>query len=506
MVCSSTSSFPLQTGPVYHLARTGRRRLPVRLALACAVAGAARTPAGRPASGRAATAHRTGGASAPRPARDPVPRRRAALPRAPASRRSTRPGHKLGKGAPGRAARVARRHLPQRRPRHGRRRGGHARVHAASSASPRTTPPRRGARTAPGSSSTARPAASTPSCSRCAAPGDTVDRARATRTSPCSPGSSSPARCRSTWSRRSTRVWGIPLNVRAGRRAAALAEHPEAQGALRHLAHLQRPRRRPRRRSAALAHDAGMPFVTDQAWGPHLRFCPELPVDAMTRRRRRRRGQHAQAHQRHHAVLGAHGARRARQPRAPRRHGPHDPEHEPAGAHVRQHRRRARSRWRRAAPSSGAAPSSSADWARDAASTSCPACAAWATRSLARDGVAEFDPTRLTISACDLGHSGYELETILRDDYRIAVEAADPLNVVLNVTYGDSRDDLELLVGALARPARRATAARPAAAAPPPAPACSPARRPSRARCSRRATPFFAPSVAAAAGASAPAA
>ena len=63
--------------------------------------------------------------------------------------------------------------------------------------------------------------------------------------------------------------------------------------------------------------------------------------------------------------------------------------------------------------------------------------------------MASFDPTRLTISACDLGLSGYQLETVLRDDYRIAVEAADPLNVVLNVTFGDSRDDVEQLVGAL---------------------------------------------------------
>jgi lysine decarboxylase len=68
--------------------------------------------------------------------------------------------------------------------------------------------------------------------------------------------------------------------------------------------------------------------------------------------------------------------------------------------------------------------------------------------ALARHGVASFDPTRLTVSSSDLGHSGYELETVLRDDYRIAVEAADPLNVVLNVTYGDSRADLEKLVAA----------------------------------------------------------
>jgi arginine/lysine/ornithine decarboxylase len=74
---------------------------------------------------------------------------------------------------------------------------------------------------------------------------------------------------------------------------------------------------------------------------------------------------------------------------------------------------------------------------------------------LGREGVSEFDPTRLTVSACDLGVSGYQLETLLRDDYRIAVEAADPLNIVLNVTFGDSRADLETLVAALADLAAR---------------------------------------------------
>jgi lysine decarboxylase len=68
---------------------------------------------------------------------------------------------------------------------------------------------------------------------------------------------------------------------------------------------------------------------------------------------------------------------------------------------------------------------------------------------LERPGVASFDRTRLTISGCELGHTGYQLETILRDDYRIAVEAADPLNVVLNVTYGDTMDDMRTLFAAL---------------------------------------------------------
>ena len=88
-----------------------------------------------------------------------------------------------------------------------------------------------------------------------------------------------------------------------------------------------------------------------------------------------------------------------------------------------------------------------ADTARDALNA-VPGVRCLGREFLTRDGVAEFDPTRLTVSTCDIGHTGYQLETLLRNDYRIAVEAADPLNVVLNVTYGDSRDDLELVVDA----------------------------------------------------------
>ena len=85
--------------------------------------------------------------------------------------------------------------------------------------------------------------------------------------------------------------------------------------------------------------------------------------------------------------------------------------------------------------------------------------------------MADLDRTRVTVSACDLGLTGYELETALRDDYGIAVEAADPLNVLLNVTYGDSRDDVDRFAARHDRP-RGAPARRRRA---------SPARRPWRA-------------------------
>jgi len=88
-----------------------------------------------------------------------------------------------------------------------------------------------------------------------------------------------------------------------------------------------------------------------------------------------------------------------------------------------------------------------AQWARDELNR-LPGIRCLGEETFTAKRVASFDPTRLTISSHDLGHSGYELETALRDDYRIAVEAADPLNVVLNVTYGDSHADIEKLVAA----------------------------------------------------------
>ena len=128
-----------------------------------------------------------------------------------------------------------------------------------------------------------------------------------------------------------------------------------------------------------------------------------------------------------------------------------------------------------------------ADWAR-ARIGELPGLRCLGRELLERDGVAEFDPTRLTISACALGLTGYQFETVLRDDYRIAVEAADPLNIVLNVTFGDSREDVGDCSSARCATWRRATARRPARGGAPPAPASSPTRRASRARSSRRAT------------------
>ena len=246
--------------------------------------------------------------------------------------------------------------------------------------------------------------------------------------------------------------WGIPLNVTAGQVERALSEHPEAaalfvtsptyNGLGADLAAI-----------AALAGAAGVPFVTDQAWGPHLRFCPDLPIDAMTA------GADAAVVSTHKLISGITQSSvlmaRAGAINLARLDGmvhmtqstsPQVLMYVSIDAARQQMATRGVRLWRGALEL--------ANWARSEIEA-IPGLRCLGAEILASAAVAELDPTRLTISAVELGCSGYQLETALRDDYRIAVEAADRLNVVLNVTYGDTRGDLETLVAALRELAAR---------------------------------------------------
>ncbi len=241
-------------------------------------------------------------------------------------------------------------------------------------------------------------------------------------------------------------LWGIPLQVRAADALKALEQAPDARavfvtsptynGLGADLASI-----------GVLAHRAGVPFVTDQAWGPHVRFCPELPVDAMTA------GADAAVVSTHKLISGitqssvlmARGerinlARLDGMVHLTQSTSPQVLMYVSIDAARQQMAVHGAELWRGAIELAG--------WARERIGE-LPGLRCLGAELLGRDGVFEFDPTRLTISACGLRLTGYQFETVLRDDYRIAVEAADPLNIVLNVTFGDSREDLELLVDAL---------------------------------------------------------
>ncbi len=234
-------------------------------------------------------------------------------------------------------------------------------------------------------------------------------------------------------------VWGIPLSVTADRVAAAVEAHPEAKavfvvspssnGVCAALDAI-----------AGVAHGGGLPLVVDQAWGPHLRFCSRLPLDAMSA------AADAMVASTHKLISGLtqSSVLVARGERLPLRRlesivkmtqstSPQVLIYASIDAARAQMATQGEELWAQAVDN--------ADWLRERLAP-LEGVRVLGDEVLAAPGVADLDRTRVTVSACDLGLTGYELETALRDDYGIAVEAADPLNVLLNVTYGDSRDDV----------------------------------------------------------------
>ena len=76
------------------------------------------------------------------------------------------------------------------------------------------------------------------------------------------------------------------------------------------------------------------------------------------------------------------------------------------------------------------------------------------TDQVGRPGIAGYDETRIVITVKDLGYTGYEAEQILRLRYKVQVELADLFNVVALVTIGDTQNDIDQLVKAVAELAR----------------------------------------------------
>ncbi len=71
-------------------------------------------------------------------------------------------------------------------------------------------------------------------------------------------------------------------------------------------------------------------------------------------------------------------------------------------------------------------------------------------------GDLSLDVTKLTISVKELGLTGYAASTLLNTEFDIQVEMADLFNLLVIVSIGDRRDDLERLVRALEALAHRA--------------------------------------------------
>ena len=71
------------------------------------------------------------------------------------------------------------------------------------------------------------------------------------------------------------------------------------------------------------------------------------------------------------------------------------------------------------------------------------------------DSVFDFDVTKLSVNTLSVGLAGIEVYDILRDEYDIQVEFGDIGNFLAYISVGDRRQDLERLVSALAEIRRR---------------------------------------------------
>ncbi len=71
------------------------------------------------------------------------------------------------------------------------------------------------------------------------------------------------------------------------------------------------------------------------------------------------------------------------------------------------------------------------------------------------DSIYDFDQTKLSVNTLGVGLAGIEVYDILRDDYDIQVEFGDLGNILAYVSVGDSVQNVERLVAALAEIRRR---------------------------------------------------
>ncbi|MBV9102037.1 MAG: aminotransferase class I/II-fold pyridoxal phosphate-dependent enzyme [Candidatus Eremiobacteraeota bacterium] len=71
-----------------------------------------------------------------------------------------------------------------------------------------------------------------------------------------------------------------------------------------------------------------------------------------------------------------------------------------------------------------------------------------------RPGVFELDPTKITVTVKDLGYTGYEAEEILRRRYNVQCELADLFNCLALFTIGTSQEAADRLVHGVAQLAR----------------------------------------------------
>jgi arginine decarboxylase len=195
---------------------------------------------------------------------------------------------------------------------------------------------------------------------------------------------------------------------------------------------------------AALAHERDIPLLVDEAWGPHFRFHPALPIDALevgadlcinsTHKMLGSLSQTAMLHQK--------------------------------GERIKLDRLKAVVKLflstspnlvliasldvarRQMAIEGRALLSQTIELASDtrARLNAIDGVFCFGEEQVGKPGVFAFDPTKITITVKALGYTGYEAEEILRRRYNVQCELADLFNCLALFTIGTTREAADRLV------------------------------------------------------------
>ncbi|NLW06981.1 MAG: aminotransferase class I/II-fold pyridoxal phosphate-dependent enzyme [Clostridia bacterium] len=239
--------------------------------------------------------------------------------------------------------------------------------------------------------------------------------------------------------------YGISMGVTAEAVERALREHPDAKAVF-----IVSPNYYgtvpPLKEIVAVAHRHGVPVLVDEAHGAHLKFHPDLPLSAMEAgadlaavSTHKLAGSMTQS-----SILLAQGDRVSHR-------------HLKAALNLAQ----TTSPSYLLLASLDVARKQMALKGRELLETTL-AISRWIREQLTRieglsimgeevkayPGCVALDPTKITVNVQGLGLSGYEMETILRQEYKIQVELSDLYNVLLLISIGDDWQMARQLVAA----------------------------------------------------------
>ncbi|HTV74920.1 MAG TPA: aminotransferase class V-fold PLP-dependent enzyme, partial [Candidatus Acidoferrales bacterium] len=195
---------------------------------------------------------------------------------------------------------------------------------------------------------------------------------------------------------------------------------------------------------AAIAHERDVPLLVDEAWGPHFRFHPALPLDAISA------GADLAINSTHKMLASLSQTAMLHQ----------------QGMRIKLDRLKAVVKLflstspnlvlvasldvaRKQMATEGAALlSRTIELANDTRRqlNAIPGIYCFGGEIEGRPGVFDLDPTKITITVKDLGYTGYEAEEILRRRYNVQLELADLFNCLALFTIGTTQESADRLV------------------------------------------------------------